>query len=225
MLRVSQVVGNVGYRRRSYSPAVGKTGPMPAETVSRTWTIASWLVAATDPAAVGRSLSGVDADAIALQSLREDHAERIADRLGVACAWELSFHPRSRLVPGSGIGLAVLTPHTIADSVSFVTNNHSSTWSKHRRIAQFAVVERPDHSGYTIGHAVGSPDPESMGHPPAPFVWFRPEQVGLDAGRAVEVPGQATVVETATSTPLEGSAPMLTVTFEMPWVRGDFPTP
>jgi hypothetical protein len=196
---------------------------MPAESVTRSWTIASWLLTAIDTASVGRSLDGVDVDALALQSLREDDAARIADRLGLAYAWELSYYPRSRLFPGSAIGLAMLTPHKIAESVSFITNNHSSTWSKHRRIAQLAVVERSDHSGYAIGHAVGSPDPESMGRPPAPFVWFRPEQVDIDASRAVDVPDQASVVEASVSTPLEGSAPMLSVTFEMPWVQGDFP--
>jgi len=197
---------------------------MPAETVTRTWTIASWLVAAIDTAAVGRALDGVHVDALALQSLREDEAARIADELGLACAWELSYYPRSRLFPGSAIGLAMLTPHTISDSASFITNDHTSTWSKHRRIAQLAVVERSDHSGYAIGHAVGSPDPESMGRPPAPFVWFRPEQVGIDPSRAVVVPDGASVVETSASTPLGGSAPMVSVTFEMPWVQGDFPT-
>lgn len=197
---------------------------MPAETVSRRWTIASWMVATADADAVGRALDRIDADAIALQSLTEDDAERIAGRLGIGCAWVLSFYPTSRLFPGSARGLAVLSPHSIADSVSFVTNNHSSTWSRQRRVAQFAVVRRSDHSGYTIGHAVGSPDPESMERPPAPLVWFRPEQIGIDAGRAVEVPDRANIVGTDASTPLEGSPPLLSVTFEMPWVQGDFPS-
>ncbi len=197
---------------------------MPAETVSRTWTIASWMVAGIDAAEIGRVLDRIDTDAIALQSLRENDAEQIADRLGVDCTWELSYYPTSRLLPGTARGLAVLSPHSIDDSVSFVTNNHSSTWSRQRRIAHFAVVRRPDHSGYTIGHAVGSPDPESMGRPPAPLVWFRPAQVGIDGDRAVEVPDQADIVVVDASTPLPGTAPLLTVTFEMPWVQGDYPT-
>lgn len=198
---------------------------MSAETVSRRWTIATWLVAGVDADAIARALLPLGADAVALQSLREADAERIATRLGVEHAWERSFHPRSRLLPGSAIGLAVLSPHSIDDSVSVVTNNHTSLWSKHRRIAQFAVVNRGDASGYTVGHAVGSPDPESMGPPPAPLVWFRPQQVGIDDDRAVEVPDDATIVDTTASTPVDGSAPLLTVTFEMPWVQGDFPTP
>jgi hypothetical protein len=198
---------------------------MPAETVHRTWTIASWLVALTakEPTAIGDTLLAAgDLDAVALQSVREHDAERIAGRWGATCAWELSFYPRSRLLPGSGIGLAVLSRHTIDDSVSFVTNNHTSTWSTRRRVAQFALVNRADHSGYTIGHAVGSSDPESMGRPPAPLVWFRPEQVATDPARAVDLPDQAAAVSIETTTPLTTGPPLLLATFEMPWVRGDF---
>ena len=74
----------------------------------------------------------------------------------------------------------------------------------------------------TIGHAVGSPDPESMGRPPAPLVWFRPEQVAIDPARAVDLPDRATTVSIETGTALTPGSPMLLVTFEMPWVQGDF---
>lgn len=196
---------------------------MPAETVPRTWTIGSWLVAGIDVASIGDALSQAKTDAFALQSIRKDDIEQVADRLSMRHVWELSHHPVSRLFPGSGVGLAVLTRHSIGDSASIVTNNHSSRWSKHRRIAHFAVVERADHSGYTVGHAIGSPDPESMGGmPPAPLVWFRPGQVDIDADRAVDLPDGATAAETAVHRPVGGKQPFLTVTFELPWVQGDF---
>lgn len=196
---------------------------MPMETVPRTWSIASWLVPNLGTDAIGDGLADVDVDAVALQSVKRDDVERVAQRLGIRHAWELSFHPASRLIPGSGIGLAVLTRHTIGDSAGVVTNNHSSTWSRHRRIAHFAVVQRADHSGYTIGHAVGAPDPESSGAPPAPLVWFRPEQVGIDDTRAVDLPDGATVTGTRTSEPVAGASKLFVVTFDMPWVQGDFP--
>lgn len=196
---------------------------MPAHTVNRTWTIASWFVPHADPSAIADGLAGIDLDAVALQSITKDDVERLADRLGVRHAWELSYHPTSRLLPGSGVGLAVLTRHAIGDSASVVTNNHSSTWSRHRRIAHFAVVERADHTGYTIGHAVGAPDPESRGAPPAPLVWFRPEQVGIDDARAVDLPDGAVIVDAHTLRPIAGAARLLVVTFELPWVQGDMP--
>ena len=196
---------------------------MPLETVQRTWTIGSWMVAHADADEVGDALADLEADAFALQSIRKEDVERVADRLSMRHAWELSYHPVSRLIPGTGVGLAVLTPHSIGDSASVVTNNHSSTWSRLRRIAQFAVVDRADQSGYTIGHAVGSPDPESMGTPPAPLVWFRPAQVDVDSSQAVGLPGDATLIDTDVRTPIANAEPMLTVTFEMPWVVGDLP--
>ncbi|MDW3212558.1 MAG: hypothetical protein R8G01_01060 [Ilumatobacteraceae bacterium] len=196
---------------------------MPLETVPRTWTIASWLVPHADAGVVGDALAALDADAIALQSITEDDVERLADRLRVRHAWELSYYPTSRLLPGSGVGLAVLTRHAVGDSASVVANNHSSTWSRHRRIAHFVVVERSDHSGYTIGHAVGVPDPESMGAPPAPLVWFRPEQVGIDDARSVDLPAGATVAATRVTEPIAGAPKLFVVTFDMPWVQGDFP--
>lgn len=193
------------------------------ETVPRTWSIASWLVPHLDVGVIGDSIAGLDVDAVALQSITNDDVERLADRLGVRHAWELSHHPTSRLLPGSGVGLAVLTRHAIGDSASVVTNNHSSTWSRQRRIAHFAVVERSDHSGYTIGHAVGAPDPESMGAPPAPLVWFRPEQIGIDDARSVDLPADATVIATTATEPVGDAAKLLVVTFVVPWVQGDFP--
>jgi len=197
---------------------------MPAETVIRRWTIGSWLVAGIDAASIGETLAGVDADAIALQSIRKAEVEQVADRLSMRHAWELSYHPVTRLLPGTAIGLAVLTRHSIGDSASIVTNNHSSTWSRHRRIAHFAVVDRADHSAYTIGHAVCSPDPESIGGtPPAPLVWFRPAEVDVEPDRAVDLPEDVTAAETAVQRPVAGEPPLLTVTFDMPWVQGDFP--
>lgn len=222
MGRVSQVTP-VTSRTVAVAP-MRQTGAVPARTEPRRWTIATWLVAhaARDLGRVGATLSELSADAWALQSLTEEDAGQLAERLGATCVWQLSHHPRSRLIPSSGLGLAVLTHHRVSDSVSFVTNNHSSPWSKHRRIAHFAVVERDDHSGYTIGHAVGSPDPEHRGLPPAPLVWFRPTQVGVDDGRAVELPDGATAIGHELRRPIEHAPPAMAVTFEMPWVTDGF---
>ena len=198
---------------------------MPAQSIERSWTVVTWLVAhgRSDLDAVVGALRRVEADAIALQSLEESDVEHIADALGVRSAWELSYHPVSRLIPGSGIGLAVLSPHAIDVSQHVVINEHHSTWSKHRRIAQFAVVDRADHSSYAIGHAVGTVAAGAMPGVSAPLVMIRPEQVEHDPGRAVEVPSGATVTNTEVVRPIGNAEPMLTVTFEMPWVQGDSP--
>lgn len=193
-------------------------------TVARSWTVASWLLArARSVSSIVSALSRADLDAVALQSVGKSDARRIAERLDMHWAWELSHHPTSRLIPGGGVGLVVMTPHRLSDSSSVVTNAHASPWSKQRRIVQFATVERRDHSGYTIGHTVGAPDPDPPADTAFPMVWFRPVQIGVDDGRAVELPVGAATVRTEVTEPVEGMASLCAVTFELPWVEGDFP--
>jgi hypothetical protein len=198
---------------------------MSTETVVRRWTVATWLVAGMSDQleTVTSSIEAAEVDAIALQSLRRSDAEAIGAALAMQVEWELSHHPVTRLFPGSGVGLAVLTPHTITASHGVVTNEHRSTWSSKRRIAQFAVVERHDQTVYTIGHAVGPTG--GVGSPAGsfPLVAMTPEQVGVDSTRAVALPDGATVLQAQVTRPAADRAQLQVTTFEMPWVRGDFP--
>lgn len=217
MCRVWQVAG------RPRDLRIGKTEPVPIETVPRRWTIVTWLVAGVgDAETIVREIEPHEADAIALQSVAERTVDEIAAALGLAHAWDLSHYRRSRLLPGSAVGLAVLTPHRLGATERTVSNEHRSTWSTKRRIAQRANVERADHSAYRIVHVVG---PSSTNWPDdaMPTITVRPEQVGIDPERAVEPPTGATLVEHTTLRPVAGAAPMLAATWEMPWVVGDFP--
>lgn len=198
---------------------------MSTETVVRRWTVATWLVAglADRLEVITQAVEAADVDALALQSLRRSDAEAIGAALGMNVAWELSHHPVTRLFPGSGVGLAVLTPHTITASHAVVTNEHRSTWSNKRRIAQFAVVERHDQTAYAIGHAVGPARGIATPTGSYPLVAMTPEQVGVDSSRAVTLPDGATLVQSQVTQPAAGHAHLQVTTFEMPWVRGDFP--
>jgi hypothetical protein len=199
---------------------------MAMATVNRRWTIATWLVAGAKPPPDGAvaALAHVDADAIALQSVGKRDVDEVAAALGMHCTWACSHYPRTRLFPGSAVGLAVLTPHRISFSDRHVVTGGRSAWSRSRRIAQNATVERSDHSAYTISHAaervVGPATPSGA----APSIIIRPPQVGVDDKRAIELPTGASMVTSVASTPIERAAAMLVVTFEMPWVQGDFPT-
>lgn len=195
---------------------------MPAETVQRRWTVASWLLAGVDDVeAVTHALEALSADAIALQSVHERDADTVAAALGMQMAWEVSHYPRSRLLLGSAVGLAVLSPHRITSSHSTVINDHRSLWSGKRRIAQLALVERHDQTGYTFVHALGTIAPTV---PTTGFPAVRMVPVGVDeAAAAIVLPAEATTVSSSTETPIDGAPPLLATTFEMPWVRGDFP--
>lgn len=197
---------------------------MPIETVRRRWTVATWLVAGGGEHLdrIVATLAGTGADAVALQSLRERDAETIAAALGANVAWDLSYHPTSRLFAGSGVGLAVVTPHTIAASHSLVSNDHPSRWSRQRRIAQIVTVERHDHTAYAISHVVG-PTRVRLSAGSHAQVAITPEQVGADPAAAIRVPDDAATVATDVLRPVDTLHELQVTTFDMPWVRGDFP--
>ncbi len=185
--------------------------------------MATWLVAGGHDRIeeIAHALDATGADAIALQSVRRHDAEQIAAALGHQLAWALSHHPRSRLIPRSGVGLAMLTSHRITASADGVSNDHPSTWSARRRIWQTVAVERHDHSAYSFGHAVGATERvDASAGPPA--VLIVPEQVGVEASHAIRLPDGAALVDHMTTRPLDALAPLLVATFEMAWVRGDF---
>ena len=197
-------------------------------TVSRRWTIATWLLAGfdddNDRAAddLAASLRALNADVIVLQSVPRSLAERLGATLAMHSRWALSHYRRSPLLRGSGVGLATLTPHTIRSSTDRVISPQESTWSPKRRIAQSTLVQRADHSAYQVLHAGTSVDDAAGGG--APTIVVRPAQVGIDAGRAVELPKGSVVVSNDSTAPIAGAQPLLTVTFDHDWVAADFPT-
>lgn len=198
---------------------------MPIESVARRWTIATWLLARADEQveAVAASLGTDTVDVVALQSVRERDAAHLSAALGCNHSWARSHHPRSRLLPGSAVGLAVLTPHRITASDDHLVGDHRSLWSSKRRIAQISIVERDDHSAYTIVHAAERIDGQTAPPGAAPPIVIRPAQIGVDDARAIQLPAGAVTVSASTTAPIDGGASLLVVTFEMPWVTGDFP--
>ncbi|MDJ0770884.1 MAG: hypothetical protein QNJ12_18975 [Ilumatobacter sp.] len=195
---------------------------MPIESVPRRWTIATWLVAGSrdDVEAIAAPLIDGELDVVMLQSIGKRNVDALAAAIGANHVWALSHHRRSRLLPGSGVGLAALTPHRIIGTVDAVVGEHRSRWSKHRRIAQEVTVERADHSAYAISHSVA--DGTVTGPAGPPRIVVRPSLVDAGAERAVELPDGAVLVDVDATTPIAGAAPLLTVTFEMAWVQGDF---
>jgi hypothetical protein len=193
------------------------------ETVSRSWTIASWLLAGhgDDVVAIDRALDGLDADVVLVQSVRERDVVQLAAALGANHVWARSHHPRGRL-SSRAVGLAVLTPHRITTARVDVISTARSTWSRHRRTAQTATVERADHSGYTFGHAAAPNDAPTVPTGGAPAVTVHPARIAADPARALDLPDGATIVSAAAHRPFDGE-PLLVATFAMPWVRGDFP--
>lgn len=194
-------------------------------TVTRRWTVATWLLTGThDVDRATAALSALEADVIAVQSVRRAFASQLAERLGVQHEWALSHYPHTPLFRSQAVGLATLTPHRIVEHREQVLSKATSTWSNDRRIAQAVLVERADRSAYAVLHSVPPVDTTIGLGGSAPTIVIRPVQVGIDDTRAVQLPADAAVVSAQTTTPIAGGQPMLVVGFEQSWVQADFPS-
>lgn len=199
---------------------------MTARSVTRDWTIASWRVGLTggNHHAVADVLDELGADAIALQALHQRHAREIANHLDHHHHWSKSHYPSLPLIPGSAVGLAVLTPHRIAAVDESITSEQRTSWSSDRRIAQTVTVMRSDHSAYGISHR-SSTDPVPGFEPPetaAPHIAINPTLATSGGHPTIALPGGATGVTTDVSSPFAGAPPLVVTRFAMVWVQGDF---
>jgi hypothetical protein len=199
------------------------------QPVTRRWTVASWLLTrwGHDIDAVVRALATIEADALAVQSVRARDATEIATQLDLHHVWAKSHHPRSPLVPRSAVGLAIMSPHRITGSLQSAVGEHTSIWSTKRRIVQIATVQRAsDHTSYSFGHSLAPVDvfdgAGSSTAGSAPLVVIRPSRVGVDDARAIEVPDTADVSSIEVRRPIPEAEPLLVTAFEMPWVQGGF---
>jgi hypothetical protein len=206
-----------------------QTGDVVGQSVSCRWTVASWLLAreGRDVDAVVRALTTVEADAVAVQSVRAREATAIATHLDLHHVWAKSHHPRSPLIPRSALGLAIMSPHRITGALQSVVGEHTSIWSTKRRIVQIATVQRTsDHTAYSFGHSLAPVDvfdgAGSAAPGSAPLVVIRPARIGVDDARAIEVPDTAAVSSVEVRRPIPTAEPLLVTAFEMPWVEGGF---
>jgi hypothetical protein len=194
--------------------------------VTRVWTVASWhLGAAADATdAVTDALDAIECDNVAIQWIRSRQARAIADRLDLPYAWARSHHPTSRLIPGSAVGLAVLTPHRIARSAERPVGEHTSLWSSQRRVMQIVTVSRSDRTSYTLCHGTAALPARGVDVANGPPVLVVGEPSGPGLRSPIALPNGATSVSTEHRTPNEGANPLVVASFEMTWVEGGFAT-
>lgn len=199
---------------------------MLGRSVSRTWTVASWCLGAAWQASDVPidTLDGFDCDIVAIQWIRSRRARTIADRLDLPYAWARSHHPRSRLIPGSAVGLAVLTPHRISISVDGAIGEPASLWSPDRRAMQAVTVARSDQTSYTICHGTAALGPEVTDSANGPPTLVVGEPSGPGLRTPIDLPDGARMVSTEHHTPIEGVSPLVVASFEMTWVEDGFAT-
>jgi len=133
-------------------------------TEARTWTVTTWNVHGSDKPdapALAAALALESPDVIAVQEIRKQQAQDLAQQLGMRFAWALKHYPLSPLLRGAAEGMAIFTPHALDAAGHSEISDAKSTWSYKRRIAQWCLVQRPDASAYRVYNLHLSPDDDA----------------------------------------------------------------
>lgn len=109
------------------------------------WRILTWNLrgsASPDLEVVADVIRSYSPDAVAVQEIRRWQASSLAGRLGWQHAWARKHHPFTPLAPWLTEGLAIMSPHPLADVVHRSIAPGMSTWSYRHRIVLAATVRR-----------------------------------------------------------------------------------
>lgn len=130
------------------------------ETVGLEWAVLSWNLQgtkSTDLDRVAQVIRSASVDVVVLQEVRRGQASELASLLGMHFTWAFKHSPYFPLFPSRGEGAAILTPHALDAPAHTVISQVSSRRRYERRIAQWALIGRPDGSGYRIYNVHFSP--------------------------------------------------------------------
>jgi endonuclease/exonuclease/phosphatase family metal-dependent hydrolase len=99
-----------------------------------------------DVAAVAAAIRTEAPDVVVLQEIRRGQAEELATALSMRYSWALKHSPYTRLMPWRSEGMAIMTPHALGAPGHTEISEGQPMRSWRRRIAQWALVGRADHS-------------------------------------------------------------------------------
>jgi endonuclease/exonuclease/phosphatase family metal-dependent hydrolase len=110
-----------------------------------TWRVLTWNVhGAGRPNldVIAKVIDGYAPDVVALQEVRHAQTRGLARRLQWRAVWTRKHHPYSPLVWWRSEGLALLTPHALAEMSSAPISSGVSTWTFRHRVAIAVTVAR-----------------------------------------------------------------------------------
>ena len=113
------------------------------------WSATTWNLHGSeqpDLSHVAAALRVESPDIVMLQEVRRSQAINLASTLGMRFTWARKHYPYSRVVSGRAEGMAILTPHALGAGGHTELSNRVSQRSWKRRIAQWALIGRPDGS-------------------------------------------------------------------------------
>jgi len=99
-----------------------------------------------DVGAVAAAIRLEAPDVVVFQEIRARQAEQLATALSMRFSWALKHSPYTRLMPWRSEGMAIMTPHALGAPGHTEISQDQPMRSWRRRIAQWALVGRPDRS-------------------------------------------------------------------------------
>ena len=113
------------------------------------WSVMTWNVHGSerpDVDAVAAAIRVEAPDVVVLQEIRERQAGQLSTALSMRYSWALKHSPYTRLMPWRSEGMAIMTPHALGAPGHTEVSEGQPMRSWRRRIAQWALVGRPDRS-------------------------------------------------------------------------------
>jgi endonuclease/exonuclease/phosphatase family metal-dependent hydrolase len=117
------------------------------------WTVLTWNVrgsAGPDLDAVATRIAAESPDVVALQEIRRSQATSLAHSLSMRYSWAFKHHPFTPAMWWLAEGMSIMSPHALDAAGHTELSEGRSSWSWRRRIAQWALVGRPDRSALRI---------------------------------------------------------------------------
>jgi endonuclease/exonuclease/phosphatase family metal-dependent hydrolase len=110
-----------------------------------TWRVLTWNIHGAgrpNVDVISEVIAGYTPDVVALQEVQHRQARQLAHRLEWRALWTRKHHPYSPFVWWRTEGLAVLTPHDVADRVSASISPGVTTWTYRHRVMMAVTVLR-----------------------------------------------------------------------------------
>jgi len=129
-------------------------------TEGPTWCVLTWNVhgsAKPDVDALAVAIRTESPDIVVLQEIRKSQAEALGTALTMRYSWVLKHSPYTKAMAWRSEGMAIMTPHLLDAAGHSEISDEQPMRSWKRRIAQWALIGRPDRSMVMIYNAHLSP--------------------------------------------------------------------
>ncbi|HYN35136.1 MAG TPA: endonuclease/exonuclease/phosphatase family protein [Ilumatobacteraceae bacterium] len=113
------------------------------------WCIMTWNVHGSQRPDIGAVAAAIRAEApdiVVIQEIRKGQAESLGEALSMRYSWALKHSPYTTAMRWRSEGMAILTPHLLDAAGHTEISDQQPMRSWRRRIAQWALIGRPDRS-------------------------------------------------------------------------------